>query len=210
MTREPDGAIARAAAVDLFKSNSQAIENYAGILTRRAVEWGLLGPREAERVWDRHILNSAALAQLVPTGSTVIDVGSGAGLPGIPLAILRPDLTVTLLDPLLRRWTFLRDVITELGLEDRVSAVRERAEDHAGRYDVVIARALARLDTLITWCDPLRRPGGMIVALKGEGADAELAEAAKTLSARGLDAELLVVRAHPAAGPARVVRIVER
>lgn len=200
---------AREIALELFDSNSQAIEAYAGILAGRAVEWGLIGPREAERIWDRHILNSAAVAQLVSAGSTVVDVGSGAGLPGIPLAILRPDLTVTLLEPLLRRWKFLSEVVVELGLEGRVTAVRERAEDHGGCYDVVVARAVARLDRLITWCDPLRVPGGMLLALKGDGAGQELARAAQTLAARRLEAELFVVRAHPAAEQARVVRIVD-
>jgi 16S rRNA (guanine527-N7)-methyltransferase len=193
----------------VYSSNSQAIEIYAQILRDRAVAWGLLGPAETDRIWDRHILNSAALAQLIPAGSTVVDVGSGAGLPGVPLAILRPDLNVSLLEPLLRRWTFLTEVVTELGLGDRVTAIRGRAEDRSGRYDVVVARAVARLDRLVPWCDPLRRPGGMILALKGESGEAELAQAAKDLTARRLKAELLVVQAHPAADPARVVRIVD-
>jgi 16S rRNA (guanine527-N7)-methyltransferase len=214
---EPDG-VARVGLSDhlpaweiahtVYDSNSQAIEKYAQLLRDRAVAWGLLGPSETDRIWDRHILNSAALAELIPVGSTVVDIGSGAGLPGVPLAILRPDLTVTLLEPLLRRSTFLTEAITELGLGDRVTTIRGRAEDHSGRYDVAVARAVARLDRLIPWCDQLRHPGGMILALKGESADAELAQATKALAARRLKAELLVVRAHPAADPARVVRIV--
>jgi 16S rRNA (guanine527-N7)-methyltransferase len=194
-------------ALEVFHLNSQAIETYAGILRGRAIEWGLLGPREADRVWDRHILNSAALSELIPDRSTVVDVGSGAGLPGVPLAILRPDLTVSLLEPLLRRSTFLIDVVAELGLGPRVRVVRERAEDHEGRYDVVVARAVAPLDGLIRWCDPLRRPGGMLLALKGDSAEADMAQAAKALQARGLQAEVVLARAHPEAEPARVVRV---
>ena len=194
-------------AMELFHLNSQAIETYAEILRGRAVDWGLLGPREADRIWDRHILNSAALSELIPDGSSVVDVGSGAGLPGIPLAILRPDLNVTLLEPLLRRSTFLIEVVDELGLGGRVTVVRERAEDHDGRYDVVVARAVAPLDGLIRWCDPLRRPGGVLLALKGDRAEAQIEQAAKVLRVRRLQAELVLARAHPAAEPARVVRV---
>jgi 16S rRNA (guanine527-N7)-methyltransferase len=197
----------RSVALQAFRLDSETIQTYADILRGRAVEWGLLGPREADRVWDRHILNSAALSELIPNGSTLVDVGSGAGLPGIPLAILRQDLTVTLLEPLLRRSTFLADVIDELRLSPRVRVVRERAEDHEGRYDVVVARAVAPLDGLIRWCDPLRRPGGVLLALKGESAEAQIEQAAKVLRARGLQAELVVAMVHPDAEPARVVRV---
>ena len=196
-----------AIAIATFHLDSQTIQTYAEILQGRAIERGLLGPREADRVWDRHILNSAALGELIPDGSSVVDVGSGAGLPGIPLAILRPDLTVTLLEPLLRRSTFLTEVVDELGIAARVRVVRERAEDHKGRYDVVVARAVAPLDGLIRWCDPLRRPAGVLLAIKGESAEADLAQAAKALRARGLRAELVLARAHPEAEPARVVRV---
>jgi 16S rRNA (guanine527-N7)-methyltransferase len=196
-----------AIAIATFHLNSQTIQTYAEILQGRAIEWGMLGPREADRVWDRHILNSAALGELIPNGSSVVDVGSGAGLPGIPLAILRPDLTVTLLEPLLRRSTFLTEVVDELGIAARVRVVRERAEDHKGRYDVVVARAVAPLDGLIRWCDPLRRPAGVLLAIKGESAEADMVQAAKALRARGLRAELVLARAHPEAEPARVVRV---
>jgi 16S rRNA (guanine527-N7)-methyltransferase len=196
-----------AIAIATFHPNSQTIQTYAEILCGRAIDWGLLGPREADRIWDRHILNSAALSELIPNGSSVVDVGSGAGLPGIPVAILRPDLSVTLLEPLLRRSTFLTEVVDELGLGDRVTVVRERAEDHEGRYDVVVARAVAPLDGLIRWCDPLRRPGGVLLALKGDSAEAQIERAANVLRARGLQAELVLAWPHPEAEPARVVRV---
>jgi 16S rRNA (guanine527-N7)-methyltransferase len=167
----------------------------------------LLGPREAERVWDRHILNSAALSSLIADEPSVADVGSGAGLPGIPLAILRPDLRVTLIEPLLRRSTFLAETVEELGISDRVEVVRSRAEDHQRSYDVVVARALAPLDRLIGWCNPLRAPRGVILAVKGRSADDEVKAALRHLIAARLDAEVLIVRAHPEAAPATVVRL---
>ena len=153
------------------------------------------------------MLNSVAMADLLPDGSSVVDVGSGAGLPGIPLAIRRPDLTVTLLEPLLRRYTFLTEAVTELGLTDRVEVVRGRAEDHNGSYDVVTSRAVAPLPRLLTWCLPLIGPTGELLALKGSSAEREIDQAASLLKKRRLDAELVVVRAHPEADPTTVVRI---
>lgn len=176
-------------------------------MATRGIDWGLIGPRESDRLWDRHVLNSVAPAELLPEGATVADVGSGAGLPGIPLALLRPDLRVVLVEPLLRRATFLEQAVEELGLGDRVEVVRSRAEDHNGRYDVVLSRALAPLPRLISWCDPLRQPDGVIVALKGRTAPDELAAARRDLERRGLVGEVLTVRAHPAVEPTSVVRV---
>ena len=183
------------------------LNRYVDILGSTAVTWGLLGPREADRLWDRHILNSAALSDLIATDSAVVDVGSGAGLPGIPLAILRPDLRVTLIEPLLRRFTFLVQTVGELGISDRLEVVRSRAEDHQCTYDVVVARALAPLDRLIGWCNPLRAPDGVILALKGASAADEVAAANRQLKAAGLKAEVLKARAHPDVEPATVVRV---
>jgi 16S rRNA (guanine527-N7)-methyltransferase len=155
-------------------------ERYAAWLAGEGVVRGLLGPREAARVWDRHLLNSAAVAELLAPGETVVDVGSGAGLPGIPLALARPDLAVTLLEPLARRAAFLDEVVADLGLGPRVTVVRGRAEDHVrtgAAYDVAVARAVAPLDKLAGWCLPLLRPGGRLLALKGERAEAEVAQA---------------------------------
>ena len=145
-------------AAELYQSSSVLISQYVDILASDGVVRGLIGPREADRLWDRHILNSAALAGLVPSVTSVVDVGSGAGLPGIPLAVLRPDLRVTLLEPLLRRSVFLAEVVERLGLADRVEVVRGRAEEHDGAYAVVTARAVAPLSRLITWCSHCGRP----------------------------------------------------
>jgi len=198
------------AAEDVFGASYESASRYVDILSERGIEWGLIGPREGDRLWDRHVLNSAALADLIPNGSTLADVGSGAGLPGIPLAILRPDLQVALVEPLLRRSTFLAQAVEELELTDRVTVVRARAEEHRQRYDVVVARALAPLDRLITWCNPLRSPGGAILALKGRSAADELESAQRTLAVRRLVGEVLSVRAHPSVEPTTVVRVIER
>ena len=116
-----------AVAGDLFGADVDTASAYAHLLASRGVEWGLIGPREVDRIWERHVLNSVAVSALVPEDATVVDVGSGAGLPGIPLAIARPDLRVTLLEPLQRRATFLVEVVDELGLGDRVRVIRGRA-----------------------------------------------------------------------------------
>jgi 16S rRNA (guanine527-N7)-methyltransferase len=197
-------------AEEVFGDRFSIASRYVDILTGKGIEWGLIGPREGDRIWDRHVLNSVALADLIPEGSTVVDVGSGAGLPGIPLAIHRPDVQVTLLEPLLRRATFLTETVAELGLETSVNVVRARAEDHRQRYDVVASRALAPLDRLLVWCGPLRRARGTIVALKGRTAFDELAALAPVLGRQGLVGEVLAVRAHPAAEATTAVRLRSR
>lgn len=198
------------AAQEVYGTQYALVNRYVDILTSTAVEWGLIGPRESDRVWDRHILNCAALSELIPVTSSVVDVGSGAGLPGIPLALLRPDLQVTLIEPLLRRSTFLTETIEKLAIADRVQVVRTRAEDHHQSYDVVVARAVAPLDRLIGWCNPLRATGGVILALKGESAVDEVTAAQRQLETTHLAAEVLKVRAHPDAEPATVVRLTAR
>lgn len=183
---------------------------YAELLGTTAVTRGLIGPREVDRIWDRHILNSAAVSLVIGEGVSVVDVGSGAGLPGIPLAILRPDLSVTLLEPLLRRTTFLSEVVAEIGLGDQVSVVRGRAEDCAGdhgmRFDVVTSRAVAPLDRLVGWCTPLLAPGGEIVALKGQSAQDEVDTHRARLADAGLVATVQVVRLAPELDTATVLR----
>jgi len=168
-----------AEAGSVFGPAVDAAAEYARLLATEGTVRGLIGPREVPRLWERHLLNSAAIASLVPAGARVIDVGSGAGLPGIPLALARPDLTVTLLEPLARRVAFLTECVRRLGLE-RVTVVRGRAEEgpirrQLGGADVVTARAVAPLDKLAGWCLPLLRPGGLLLAMKGSTAAAELA-----------------------------------
>ena len=192
---------------EVFGTSYESASRYVDILATRGIEWGLIGPREGDRLWDRHVLNSVALAELLPSGATVADVGSGAGLPGLPLALLRSDLRVALVEPLLRRATFLTEAVEELDLGGRVSVVRSRAEDHHARYDAVVSRALAPLPRLVGWCDPLREPGGQILALKGRSAADELAEAGRDLQRRGLVGEVLSVRAHPSVEPTSVIRL---
>ena len=192
---------------ELYGAQFPLLNRYVDILGSTGVAWGLLGPREADRLWDRHILNSAALSGLIAADSAVADVGSGAGLPGIPLALLRPDLRMTLIESLLRRSTFLTQTVEELEIADRVEVVRSRAEDHHQTYDVVVARALAPLDRLIGWCNPLRAPAGVILALKGSSAADEVTSARRQLDAAQLDAEVLKARAHPDVEPTTVVRI---
>ncbi|MFJ5774769.1 16S rRNA (guanine(527)-N(7))-methyltransferase RsmG [Streptomyces sp. NPDC093094] len=160
---------------------------YAELLAEAGVQRGLIGPREVPRLWERHLLNCAVLSEVVPEGVTVCDVGSGAGLPGIPLALVREDLKITLLEPLLRRTTFLTEVVELLGL-DHVTVVRGRAEEVMGKLTpvhVVTARAVAPLDRLATWGIPLLRPYGEMLALKGDTAEEELKSAATALSKLG-------------------------
>ncbi|HET9873219.1 MAG TPA: 16S rRNA (guanine(527)-N(7))-methyltransferase RsmG [Propionibacteriaceae bacterium] len=196
-----------AVAEKLFGSRFESIRDYVDILASRGIERGLLGPRESDRLWERHVLNSVSLNGLIPQGVTVVDIGSGAGLPGIPLGILRPDLQVTLLEPLLRRSAFLSEVVEELNLSNQVEVVRVRAEDHHARYDVVTSRALAPLDRLVSWSEPLRASRGQILSLKGASAQDEVDGSRKQLAARRLRAEVLTVRACPEAEPATVVRL---
>jgi 16S rRNA (guanine527-N7)-methyltransferase len=158
-------------------------ERYAGLLATDGVVRGLIGPREAPRLWERHLLNCAVLAELVPVGATVADIGSGAGLPGLVLAIARADLRLTLVEPLLRRTTFLTEVVERLGL-DNVVVVRGRAESLHGdrRFAVVTSRAVAPLDRLLRWSMPLVEPTGGLVAMKGSRV-AEEVEAARPVLA---------------------------
>lgn len=177
-----------AAAVEVFGPRLELAERYANLLTGPGVERGLIGPREVDRIWDRHVLNSAAVAELIEEDARVVDIGSGAGLPGLPIAIARPDVRVALVEPMLRRTEFLTEAVAELGLSADV--VRGRAEepvvrDAAGGADVAVSRAVASLDKLIRWSFPLLRPGGRMMALKGERAEDEVAEAQRAMASLG-------------------------
>jgi len=164
-------------------------ERYVARLASDGVTRGLIGPREVSRLWERHVLNSAAVAEAVPDGARVVDVGSGAGLPGIPLGLARPDLTVALVEPMARRVEFLEEAVADLG--DRWQVVRGRAEDRSvsaavGHVDVVTARAVAALPRLVAWCRGLLRPGAQLVALVGARAAAELPALVPELEAAGM------------------------
>ena len=179
------------------------------LLATDGVERGLLGPREIPRLWERHLLNCAMVAELVPLAARVVDIGSGAGLPGLVIAMLRPQVQMTLLEPMLRRTTFLDECIAELGLGN-VTVHRGRAEEMAGvfRADVATSRAVAPLDRLVQLSVGVIRPGGTILALKGEQAAAEIDEAAPVLRRlRVRSAEVLRVGHGIVEPPATIVRI---
>ena len=198
-------------AATLFGERLEAATAYAGWLGGAGTERGLLGPRESSRLWERHLLNCAVVGEAVPTGVTVADLGSGAGLPGIPLALARPDLQVTLVEPLLRRAVFLTEVVEALGLSG-VQVVRSRGEELHGRrtFEVVTSRAVAPLEKLLTWSVPLVTPGGSVVAMKGASAAEEVAAVAGVqglLARLGVDRlEVLQVGTTVLSEPATVVR----
>ena len=183
---------------------------YADRLAGDGVVRGLIGPREVPRLWERHLLNCAVVSRAVPAGASVCDIGSGAGLPGLVLAIARPDLAVTLVEPLLRRTTFLAEVVAELGLEDQVRVHRGRADSLHGteRFDVVTSRAVAPLERLLEWSMPLVARSGALVAMKGSSATEEVAAAREALDRWGADEpEVCVLGADVLDEPATVVRV---
>lgn len=202
---EPGEVIEPGEVAAVFGPRAELAWRYHEMLAGRAIEWGLLGPREAGRLWCRHICNSVAVQEFVPQGASVLDVGSGAGLPGIPLALARPDLRVTLLESLLRRYEFLRLAVDELGLGAQVRVVRGRAEDVSEWADVVVARAVAPLDRLVGWCAPLMSL--CLLAIKGESAEEELTQARKTLKKLGLVGRVVVADGVAGCGPVVVVRV---
>jgi 16S rRNA (guanine527-N7)-methyltransferase len=178
-----------AAAAALFGDATEAAARYVAMLAGDGVVRGLIGPREVPRLWERHVLNSAALAEAVPPGARVVDVGSGAGLPGIPLGLARPDLTLTLVEPMARRVEFLQNVVTALDAPWRV--IRGRAEERSvaravGRVDVVTARAVAPLPRLVGWCRGLLSPGAQLIALVGARAAAQVPDLVPELEAAGM------------------------
>lgn len=178
-----------AAAADLFGDGLAGAREYVHLLATAGVERGLIGPRETDRLWSRHVVNSAAVTEVFPRDVRVVDIGTGAGLPGIPLALARPDLRVDLVETLERRVVFLREAVDRLGLADRCRVVHGRAEsvvDECGEADVVTSRAVAPLHRLVGWSAPLLRTGGLLLAMKGQSAADEIVRDATALTRAGL------------------------
>lgn len=178
MAETPSAPAPPESASTIFGDAMPAAVQFAELLAAVGIERGLIGPREVDRLWDRHLLNSAVVGERIPNGTRVIDIGSGAGLPGVPLSLARPDLDVTLLEPMARRVAWLEEVVKTLRLPATV--VRGRAEEPSIKQqlagaDFVVARAVAPLDRLWGWSAPLLRHGGRLVALKGESAEVEVA-----------------------------------
>ena len=206
---DADVAVERALS-DRYPDAAAGLAAYVRLLATDGVVRGLIGPRETTRLWSRHVANCAVIEELVPDGVRIADVGSGAGLPGLPLALVRQDLRVVLVEPLLRRATFLGEAVAELGLTERVEVVRGRAEDQSGLgFDVVTARAVAPLDRLAGWTLPLVRVEGVLLALKGEGAAEEVAASQQALErVGGGRAEVLTCGVGVVDPPTTVVRVV--
>ncbi len=189
----------------VFGDRLPLARQYADLLAGPGIERGLLGPRELPRLWERHLLNCAVLVELLPPGCTVIDVGSGAGLPGIAIGLARPDVVVLLVEPLQRRAAFLEACLDRLSLPG-VQLHRGRAEELRGRSaDAVTARAVAPLARLVGWCWPLVAPGGQLLAVKGASATAELAAERSRLPSDVDDAAVAVCGAGLLAEPTTVV-----
>ncbi|OAH29687.1 16S rRNA (guanine(527)-N(7))-methyltransferase RsmG [Corynebacterium stationis] len=184
---------------EVFKDRLLLAEKYHDLLATDGSTRGFIGPREVPRLWERHLINCAVIGDVMDEGATVVDVGSGAGLPGIPLAIARPDLRITLIEPLLKRSVFLQEVVDKLAL-DNVTVIRGRAEEGpikkaVAGADIVTSRAVAPLGKLAKWSLPLVRHGGEMIAMKGESVHEELArDAADIKKAGGGKAQVEVLR----------------
>jgi len=198
------------AAAAVFGAALDKAQEFVALLATAGVTRGLIGPRETTRLWDRHLLNCAVVAELLPSSGRLVDIGSGAGLPGIVLALVKPELEVILLEPMLRRVGFLQECVESLGLEN-TSVVRGRAEELSGklRADVATARAVAPLDKLAGWATGLLVPGGEILAIKGQSAEEELVAAQPVLEQLGAErAEILHVGQDKVLPETTVVRVV--
>lgn len=197
------------AAQRIFGDRLDLAKRYVEHLATSGIERGLIGPREVPRLWSRHVLNCAVVAELIDDGAKVADVGSGAGLPGLCLAIARPDLHLTLIEPLERRVTWLEEVVADLGL-DNVKIIRARAEAAIGKVQcsVVTARAVSALDTLAPLTIPLLGGRGELLAIKGRSAAEEITKAAKVLKKLGgVKTEVLTAGADILEEPTTVVRV---
>jgi 16S rRNA (guanine527-N7)-methyltransferase len=206
-----DLPVPTAEAIGEFGDSLAKAQRYVELLASDGVTRGLIGPRETSRLWDRHLVNCALVADLVPERGELVDIGSGAGLPGIVLAMLRPSLHVVLLEPLLRRAVFLQECVSALDLPN-ATVVRARAEEKAAARisaDVATARAVAPLDRLVGWAAGLLRPGGQLLAIKGQSAEAELEAAEPVLSRLGVQsAEVLQAGRGRVISATTIVRVV--
>jgi 16S rRNA (guanine527-N7)-methyltransferase len=173
---EPEPEVAQR----VFGPGLPLVRRYAADLAQYGVELGLIGPLEPARLWTRHLLNCGLVAPLIPQGATVADVGSGAGLPGLVLAAARPDLRITLIEPMERRVVWLQDEVGRLGLE-QVTVRRARAEEVGERFQVVTARAVGALQKLLPVVVPLVAPGGSLALMKGAGVDEEIQSADRVI-----------------------------
>ncbi len=197
------------AATAIFGDRLEVVRGFVAHLATSGIERGLLGPRERPRLWDRHVLNCAAITELMSRNAVVVDVGSGAGLPGLALAIARPDLRLHLIEPLERRTVWLNEVVADLGLGN-VEVHRGRAEQLIGEVagDYSTARAVAALSTLAGWMIPLTRAGGEVLAIKGRSIGEELEKARHVIrKLGGGEAQLVSAGADVLAIPTTVVRI---
>ena len=153
-----------------FPEREAEIRRYAEFLATAGIERGLIGPREGERIWERHIFNSLFPTTLLPQGASLFDIGSGAGLPGIVIALARPDLKVTLIEPLERRVEFLK----EAACGSDIQVIRGRAQDVKKSADFITARAVAPLEKLKKMCWHMLKMNGSLLAMKGESAANEM------------------------------------
>jgi 16S rRNA (guanine527-N7)-methyltransferase len=211
---ENDGerAIDREVLSEYFGDAFPAVERFADRLRDEGEIRGLIGPREVPRIWDRHILNSAAVVPFLPTTGLIADVGSGAGLPGIVIAAMRPEATIYLVEPMERRCTWLTEIADDLGLAN-VEVKRGRAEEFHGAFecDAVTSRAVAALDKLARLSLPLVRPGGQMIVLKGRNVSQEIDPARKALrKLKGSEPEILEATTIPGVESTTVVRIVRQ
>ena len=195
-----------AAAAEIFGAQMEQARGYFKALVRDGDLLGLLGPREMPKLWTRHILNSAVVAELVLDGKTVADVGSGAGLPGIPMALAQPNAHFTLIEPMERRSDWLKLMVEELGLAN-VTVKRARAEEVGDVYDIVTARAVSALPKLLKMCVPLTKHGGEVIALKGSKAGEEIDESKKLQKKLGIESfEIIKLGGQFLVDPTLVVR----
>ena len=196
-------------AAELFGNQIELARRFTNRLAQDSETFGLLGPRELSKIWSRHVINSGLLAELIPDGSKVVDVGSGAGLPGIPMAIAQPNAHFTLVEPMERRANWLKAVVQDLKIPN-IEVLRARAEEvKRSDFDFATARAVAALDKLLKLMTPLIKdaPKGTVIALKGSKAQQEIEESAKILAKFGYSApEVLILGSGKAPETATVVR----